>query len=310
MGIFQSTVRCAHESTGQKSETPLSNDTKPAVSPQDVLLWEKIYKERFARTFIFSTYTFNPLFMPGRPRPSEAPWEWRLDNDRCPIRCNPRYLDATPEPLSTELAEQTRLELRNHYHGGLLHSYLRGDLKASWCPDLRYVPRVPYLADEIISPHASQVRNGHTLPARVRSYISGEPEGTPRGQDAFSTQRHQDWGFWPDIDDHSQLPDDDRLLSHCAWLNQTTAIYFEPEIENRGYEYAAVPHIGRGIFAAWREFDMKRGEEPNLQQRRYFAHPMMLLGGSETRLIADVIATHRCSNASASCWCARGTRGT
>lgn len=233
--------------------------------------------------------------MIGMHTPSEAPWEWHLDPDSASSRCNPRYIGTTPEPLSTELAEQTRHELRNYYHWVLLHSYLRVWLKVLWMPELHYVPRVPYLTDEIISPPASQITNGHILPARVRSYISGEPEETPLDRDAFSTQRHEDWALWPRaiFDDYSQLPDDTMLLSRCTWLNQTTAIYFEPMSERRGLNDVAVSHIGRGLFAAWHEFARERGEKPNLQQRRYFAHPVMLLGGPDTRPLADVIATHR-----------------
>ncbi|KAI3391711.1 hypothetical protein diail_6873 [Diaporthe ilicicola] len=292
MGVLESKVRYGHQSTSQESETPLSKDTKPAVL-QEIVDWEKIYKERFARKFIFSTHTCEPLSMPGRHTASKVPWEWRLDTDIPANRYNPRYIDPTPEPLSTELAERTRHELRQEYHEILLYSYLRGRLKALWLPESFHVPRVPYLTDEVIFPHASQIKNGHILPARVRSYISGEPEGTPRDRDAFSTERLKDWFFWPNSDDLSQLPDDNMLLSRCAWLNQTTAIYFEPKFEKRGPDNVQIRFIGRGLFAAWQMFDRERGEEPNLQQRRYFAHPVMLLGEAETRPIADIIATHR-----------------
>lgn len=292
MGAFESTVRYTHQSTGQAPGTPRSRNTKPAVSQREIIHWEKIYKERFTRTFIFSTHTQKPLTMPrgGRPVPSQAPWEWRLDTDFHSSRWNPRYIEATPEPISTELAEQTRCELRKEYYGCLLQCWLRTYLKEAWLPRWFYIPRVPYLTDGVIFPDASQIKNGHILPARVRSYISGEPEVTSFNRDAFSTQRLEDFGLW--TDDPSQIPDDDILLSRCAWLNQTTAIYFEPEFEERGPDYIGVPYIGRGLFAAWQEVNREREEEPNLQQKRYFANPIMLLGGPK-RPITDIITTHR-----------------
>ncbi|KAK2597560.1 hypothetical protein N8I77_012339 [Diaporthe amygdali] len=228
----------------------------------------------------------------GRPMPSQAPWEWRLDTDTHSSQWNPRYIEeATPEPISMELAEQTRCELRKEYYGSLLQCWLRTYLKEAWLPHWFYIPRVPYLTDGVIFPHASQIKNGHILPARVRSYISGEPEVTSFNRDAFSTQRLEDFLLW--TDDPSQIPDDDILLSRCAWLNQTTAIYFEPEFEERGPDYIGVPYIGRGVFAAWQEVNMQREEEPNVQQKRYFANPIMLLGGPKIRPITDIITTHR-----------------
>ncbi|KAJ0110213.1 hypothetical protein J7T55_000645 [Diaporthe amygdali] len=228
----------------------------------------------------------------GRPMPSQAPWEWRLDTDTHSSRWNPRYIEeATQEPISMELAEHTRCELRKVYYGSLLQCWLRTYLKEAWLPHWFYIPRVPYLTDGVIFPHASQIKNGHLLPARVRSYISGEPEVTSFNRDAFSTQRLEDFRLW--TDDPSQIPDDDILLTRCAWLNQTTAIYFEPEFEERGPDYFGVPYIGRGLFAAWQEVNSDREEEPNLQQKRYFANSIMLLGGPKIRPITDIISTHR-----------------
>lgn len=288
MGLFESKACYTHQSTSQESETPPSKNTKPAVTQQEIIYWEKIYKERFARTFIFSTHTHKPLTMPGggRPTPLQAPWEWRLDT-----RCNPRYKDATPEPLSRELAEKTRCELRKIYYSCLLQSWLRSYLKEAWLPHWFYIPRVPYLTNGVTIPHASQIKNGHLLPARVRSYISGEPEETSFSRDAFSTQRLKDFRLW--TDDPSQISDDDILLRRCAWLNQTTAIYFEPEFEERGPDYTGFAYIARGLCAAWHEVGREREEEPNLQQKRYFATPIMLLGGPERGPIADIVTTHR-----------------
>ncbi|POS74035.1 hypothetical protein DHEL01_v207577 [Diaporthe helianthi] len=290
MGVLESKVRYGHQSTSQESEAPLSKDTKSAVFSQEIVDWERVYKERFARTFIFSKDSWKPPFMP-RHKPLAAPWEWRLNTDGIANRFNPRYMDATPEPLSKELAERTIHELRKRYHDALVHSYIRAPLKLRWSSELAYVPHVPYLTDEVIFPHASEIKNGDILPSRVRAYISGEPEDTPLDRDAFSTQRLRNFEVWPNINDFSQLPDDNMLISRCTWLNQTTAMYFEPKFREDEYDVFALPYFGRGLLAAWHDFNRDRGEHPNLQQTRYFAHPVMLLG--EPRPIADVIATHR-----------------
>ncbi|KAG8158669.1 hypothetical protein KVR01_011791 [Diaporthe batatas] len=295
MGVFNSKLDNGNQSTGPGSETSRSKTSKAAVFQQELIYWEKVYQERFARKFIYSHYTQDPLFLPhgGGPTVKASPWTEHLDPDSHSSRCNPRYKDTTPEPLSKKLADQTRDELRKIYYDLLLHGSLRQWMRLAWMTECWLLPRIPYLTDKLISPPASQIRNGHILPSRVRSYISGEAEETPLDRDAFSKQRLGDITLWPNINDLSQLPDDNMLLTRCSWLNQTTAMYFEPEFENLRRLYLGVPYIGRGLFAAWHKADVERGREPNLQQMRYFAHPIMLLGGPEQRPIADVIATHR-----------------
>jgi hypothetical protein len=135
-------------------------------------------------------------------------------------------------------------------------------MKQAWLPHRFYIPHLPYLSDTVIFPLASQISNGHLLPARIRSYISDEPEGTPFKRDVFSTQRLKSFQSW--TPDPSQIPNDDILLSRCSWFNQTIVIYFELEFEERGLDDIVVPYIGRGLFAAWNKVDREREEQPNL----------------------------------------------
>lgn len=82
----------------------------------------------------------------------------------------------------------------------------------------------------------------------------------------------------------------ERLLS-AAWLNQTTAVYFEPEFISWGLG-AGCGYMARALLAAWIECHHISGETPNFQQMRYLATPVRLPGPAY-RPIRDVVCTYK-----------------
>lgn len=122
----------------------------------------------------------------------------------------------------------------------------------------------------------------------MRAYILGHTDEVPVDQDPFIKGELEYAALRLRIDDPSQAPYEDDLIAGGPWLNQTTAIYFEPGVGESGIGYMA-----RSIYSAWREVDEARGETPNLQKIRYLAHAVMLVGGTKRRPIADVVATHK-----------------
>ncbi|KAK7725609.1 hypothetical protein SLS63_008065 [Diaporthe eres] len=288
MGIASAKIGDPRQSTQHGSDTTPPKITKPPVSQQEITYWERIYKERFSRAFILSTYTLEPL-SDGLWRPTtNRRWQHRLDTDTCWNRCNPRYIGPTPEPLTKELAARTRHELRAHYRRCLVEVGLRHRLREWWEDRGCQVVRVPYLSGDVDFPPASEITNGYILPARVRADILGQSDEVPVEKDPFLEMELFYVTCRLRLDDHSQVPYEDDLPKEGPWLNQTTAVYFEPGVGKRG-----IGIMGRSIFSAWREVDEARGETPNLQQRRYFANAVMLMGEPKRRPITDIVATHK-----------------
>lgn len=295
MGIHASKLDDTLSTIVDQCDTTLTTETRMVVSPKDIVHWEKIYKERFTRKFIFSIYSRPALFILGDKDTSASSFDWkiRLDPDSWWNHCNPRYRGATPEPLTAELAERTRHELRGIYHRYQLCFSLRHALKLAWMVGFVKIPHVPYLMDAVDVSRLNEIKNGYILPARIRAHILGRSEDVPAGEDPLLT-KHLEWlALVFRFDNPSRMPYEDNLLSGSSWLNQTTAIYFEPIFENFEPNHPWVDFTGRGLYAAWREVYRTRGEIPNLQQARYIANPVILLGESEPRPIADVIATHK-----------------
>lgn len=286
MGVSDAKIGDARPSTQQCSDiTPPKNRNTP---PQESIDWEQVYKERFSRALTLSSYTLEPLFN-GLWRPStNRRWQDRLDPELRCSQCNPRYKGLTPEPLTKELARRTRHELRVDYHRGLIEGWLRWWLRERWEDRGCQVVRVPYLIGDGNFPPYTEIKNGYILPARVRAYILGQTDEVPVDKDPFLKEELENVALRLRLANPSQVPYEDDLLSGGPWLNQTTAVYFEPGFSDIGTSY-----MGRGIFSAWREVDVARGETPSLQQMRYFAHPVMLVGGTKRRPITDIVATHK-----------------
>lgn len=295
MGIHASKLDDTLSTIVDQCDTTSTTETRMVVSPKDIIHWEKIYKERFTREFIFSIYSRPALFSLGYQDTSASSSDWkdRL-NPKCPWNhCNPRYRGATPEPLTAELAERTRHELRSIYHRLQLRGSLRHALKLAWMVGFVKIPHVPYLTETIDVSRVNEIENGDILPAHIRAHILGRSEDVPPDGDPLLTKRLEWLALVFRFDNPSQMRYEDDLLRGSSWLNQTTAIYFEPIFVNYEPNHPWVDFTGRGLYEAWREVNSTRGEIPNLQQARYIANPVMLLGESEPRPIADVIATHK-----------------
>lgn len=288
MGIPNTKIGDPRQSTYHHYDITPSKNTNTPISPQGDIDWEQVYKDRFSRVFIFSTYTLEPLFNGlWKPTPTDRPWQHRLD-ERAAGKYNSRYKGLTTQPLTKELAARTRHELRVHYRRCLIEVGLRWWLREDWEDRGCKVVRVPYLSGDVDFPPESEIKNGYLLPARVRAEILGQADEVPVDKDPFLKNELEYVALRLRLSHPSQVPYEDNLISRGPWLNRTTAVYFEPQFAETGVGY-----MGRNIFSAWREMDEVQGETPNLQQMRYFAHPVMLVGGSKRRPIADIIATHK-----------------
>lgn len=265
--------------------TPSKDPTTPAL-PQENTDWEQVYNERFSRKFIFSTYTREPLFNFLR-KPTTKVYRLQEDLDFCRNLCNPRYRYLGQEPLTKTLAARTRHELRDGYRRCLIDAGLRVWLREAWSYGWSLIVRVPYLSGDVDFPPPSEIKNGYILPARVRAHILGQTDEVPVDKDPILRPRLRAMAAMLCLPHNSQIPYEDDLLSRGPWLNQTTAVYFEPHFGDSGLDF-----IARALFAAWREVDEARGETPNLQQMRYLANPVMLVGEPSRKPITDAIATH------------------
>lgn len=167
-------------------------------------------------------------------------------------QCNPRDVGPTPEPLAAELAARTRHELRRMYHQYQAEGALRWWLKEAWMSQyVVHAPCLSHYSDDVgVFPPVAGIKNGYILPARIRAYILGLGEEVPPNKDPFLASVLKSRAVSLRIAQPSQVPYEDNFLSTQPWLNQTTAVYFEPEFEQLWLEYMA-----RGFSAAWRKVD-------------------------------------------------------
>lgn len=218
------------------------SDTENTNLAPEIERWERIYRERFTREFIFSWGTRAPLWnMLYKPYITPDPWKFGPPGDSTRFqRTTPRYAGPTPEPISAELAAMTRRELIRSYHTHIMFGSLAPNVRATWSIKMGSgATHVPYLS------------HGDALPAGL-------------------------------LDDNLVYP---------GLLNQTTAVYFEPdfmrchwgELLDEGHELDVYwgygcAYIARALLAAWLDLHHEDGEIPNFQQSRYFAKPFILNG--------------------------------
>lgn len=219
-----------------------TSDTNITNLALEIERWERIYRERFARGFIFSSGTRAPLWsMLSKPYIMPDPWKFGPPSEcRRFQRTNPRYAGPTPEPISAELAAMTRRELVRSYHTQIMFGSLAPYVRWKWSPTMALGDtQVPYLS------------HGDALPLELQ---------------------------------------DGNLIQH-SWLNQTIAVYFEPDfmrchlgkLLDEGHELDVYwghgcGYIARALLAAWLDVHHNNGEIPNFQQSRYFAKPFILKG--------------------------------
>lgn len=297
MGNFHTKTDDVHPSTPSDSNAAPAARTDDRQQDKEVMEWEEIYKERFTRPFKFSKSTWEPLppvyeeievtalaYPPTKLMDADPYWNHR----------NPRY---------AEIVERTRYELKLTYHS-INQFMLRCRQKCIWMPSRgSSTVHVPYLdsnSDGVSKfPPASNIKNGHILPARIRARILGENDEIPPHKDPFLTQQLEYCYAAPGTHDLSgdarpQVQYEDNFLQEGSWLNQTTAVYFEPEFMEE--DPWGIESVARALMYAWREVHEANQETPTLQQKRYFANPVVLLPGGEgakRNRIADVAATHR-----------------
>lgn len=230
MGIVNAKIGDPRPSTPNHPDTTPSKTTYTPVSPREPIDWEQIYRERFSRAFIFSSYTLEPLFdYLWKPGTTHRPWKDRLNTENRWNQCNPRYKGSTPEPLTQELAARTRHELKVDYRRCLIEGSLRRLLRVGWEDSGSQIVRTPYLSGEVDFPPPSETKNGDILPARVRAEILGQTDEVPVDQDPFLQKKLLYVTMRLRLAHPSQAPYEDDLLSRGPWLNQTTAVYFEPK---------------------------------------------------------------------------------
>lgn len=213
MGIANAKFGDPRPTTPHHSDTSPPKTTNAHISPQEGIDWEQIYKERFSRAFIFSSYTLGPLFdYLWKPSATHRPWQDRLNTDIRWNQCNPRYSGSTPEPLTKDLAARTRHELRVDYRRRLIEGSLRRLLRVRWEDSGSEIVRAPYLSGDVDFPPSSEIKNGYILPARVRAEILGQTDEVPVDKDPFLQMQLQYVALELRLAHPSQAPYEDNLL--------------------------------------------------------------------------------------------------
>lgn len=247
-----------------KVESPQIDDdrhedaTKSAIKntslSDEIESWEKTYRERFSRSFIFRWGTRNPLWnVQWKPDLNRYPWKFAFQNTA------PRYAGPTPEPISAELAARTRWELISSYHDKMMFGGIVDTVRATWSPKGTLgLAHVPYRS------------HGDALPHEIGLYEYEDLIHSPWFNQTTAVY------FEPDF-------------MCCCY-----GMYWGEGHELDVYWGDGCPYIARALLAAWLDVHRSDGEIPNSQQGRYFAKPFLLEGRpSDHGAIRDTVYTHK-----------------